>query len=62
MTGKSSAASKPPSLNLPSGDSVLVARTYGRLRNEHGAAMAKRTSWGVSAAEPANVVPMTAKA
>jgi integrase len=41
---------------------VLVARTYGHLRNEHSAAMAKRMSWGASAAEPTNVVPMTAEA
>jgi integrase len=38
---------------------VLVARTYGHLRNEHSAAMAKRMSWGASTAEPENVVPMT---
>jgi len=40
---------------------ILVARTYGHLRNEHSAAMAKRMSWGASTAEPANVVPMAAK-
>jgi integrase len=39
---------------------VLVARTYGHLRNEHSAAMAKRMNWGASTTEPANVVPMTA--
>jgi integrase len=39
---------------------ILVARTYGHLRNEHSAAMAKRMSWGASTAEPANVVPMAA--
>jgi integrase len=41
---------------------LLVAKTYGHLRDEHSAAMAKRMSWGASTAEPANVVPMTAKA
>ena len=40
---------------------ILVARTYGHLRNEHSAAMAKRMSWGASTAEPANVMPMAAK-
>jgi integrase len=40
---------------------VLVARTYGHLRNEHSAAMAKRMSWGASTTEPENVVPMTAR-
>ena len=37
---------------------VLVARTYGHLRNEHSAAMAKRMNWGASAAEPENVISM----
>jgi len=41
---------------------LLVAKTYGHLRDEHSAAMAKRMSWGASTAEPANVVPMVAKA
>jgi integrase len=41
---------------------LLVAKTYGHLRDEHSAAMAKRMSWGASTAEPANVVPMAAKA
>ncbi len=41
---------------------VLVARTYGHLRNEHSAAMAKRMNWGASATQPDNVVPMVAKA
>jgi hypothetical protein len=34
---------------------LLVAKTYGHLRDEHSAAMAKRMSWGASATEPANV-------
>ena len=41
---------------------LLVAKTYGHLRDEHSAAMAKRMNWGASTAEPANVVPMAAKA
>ena len=41
---------------------VLVARTYGHLRNEHSAAMAKRMSWGASAVELNNVMPMAARA
>jgi len=41
---------------------LLVAKTYGHLRDEHSAAMAKRMNWGASTAEPANVVPMVAKA
>ena len=41
---------------------VLVARTYGHLRNEHSAAMAKRMNWGASAVEPENVVPMVVRA
>jgi integrase len=40
---------------------LLVAKTYGHLRDEHSAAMAKRMNWGASTAEPANVVPMAAK-
>ena len=40
---------------------LLVAKTYGHLRDEHSAAMAKRMSWGASTAEPSNVVPMEAK-
>lgn len=35
---------------------LLVAKTYGHLRDEHSAAMAKRMNWGASTAEPANVV------
>jgi integrase len=34
---------------------LLVAKTYGHLRDEHSAAMAKRMSWGATP-EPANVV------
>ena len=41
---------------------VLVARTYGHLRNEHSAAMAKRMSWGAFTAEPGNIVSIVAKA
>jgi integrase len=41
---------------------LLVAKTYGHLRDEHSAAMAKRMNWGASTTEPANVVPMVAKA
>jgi integrase len=44
------------------GGGLLVAKTYGHLRDEHSAAMAKRMNWGASTAEPANVVPMAAKA
>ena len=40
---------------------LLVAKTYGHLRDEHSAAMAKRMNWGASTVEPANVVPMVAK-
>ena len=40
---------------------LLVAKTYGHLRDEHSAAMAKRMNWGASTAEPGNVVPMAAK-
>jgi integrase len=40
----------------------LVARTYGHLRDEHSAAMAKRMRWGASTAESANLVPMAVKA
>jgi integrase len=40
---------------------VLVARTYGHLRDEHSAAMAKRMNWAASTADPANVVPMAAR-
>jgi len=39
---------------------LLVAKTYGHLRDEHSAAMAKRMGWGVSTVEPDNVVPMAA--
>jgi integrase len=38
---------------------VLVARTYGHLRNEHSAAMAKRMTFSATAAEPENVVKMS---
>lgn len=37
---------------------VLVARTYGHLRNEHSAAMAKRMGWSAANIEPANVVQL----
>ena len=37
---------------------VLVARTYGHLRAEHSAAMAKRMTFDAAAEEPANVVRM----
>jgi integrase len=39
---------------------VLVAKTYGHLRNEHSAAMAKRITFDAekSAEEPANIVVM----
>ena len=37
---------------------VLVAKTYGHLRDEHSAAMAKRMTFDATAAEPENVVPM----
>ena len=40
---------------------LLVAKTYGHLRDEHSAAMAKRMNWGASTAEAANVVPMAAR-
>lgn len=40
---------------------ILVARTYGHLRNEHSTAMARRMDWGASTAEPANVVPMATR-
>ena len=35
---------------------ILVAKTYGHLRDEHSAAMAKRMTFDVSEAEPENVV------
>jgi integrase len=35
---------------------VLVAKTYGHLRNEHSAAMAKRITFDVDTKEPENVV------
>ena len=40
---------------------VLVARTYGHLRNEHSAAMAKRMTFDVNAQteDVANVVAIT---
>ncbi len=41
---------------------VLVARTYGHLRNEHSALMAKRMNFSVANAVPENVVPYTAAA
>ena len=37
---------------------ILVARTYGHLRDEHSAAMAKRMVWGAGNPTPDNVVPM----
>jgi len=40
---------------------ALAMKTYGHLRDEHSAAMAKRMNWGASTTEPANVVPMAAK-
>jgi integrase len=33
---------------------LLVAKTYGHLRDEHSAAMAKRMNWGANTAEPAD--------
>jgi len=41
---------------------LLVAKTYGHLRDEHSAAMAKRMNWGASTAEPENVVSIGAGA
>jgi site-specific recombinase XerD len=38
---------------------VLVARTYGHLRNEHSASMAKRMTWGATDEPPANVTLTT---
>lgn len=38
---------------------VLVARTYGHLRAEHSAAMAKRMTFDAAADRPSNVVPIT---
>lgn len=38
---------------------VLVARTYGHLRNEHSAAMAKRMTFSAAADEPSNVVSVS---
>lgn len=39
---------------------VLVAKTYGHLRNEHSTAMAKRLTFDAQAEEAENVVAMTA--
>jgi len=41
---------------------ILVARTYGHLRDEHSAAMAKRMTFSAATVEPANVISMTAAA
>ena len=37
---------------------ILVARTYGHLRDAHSAAMAKRITFDAAGETPANVVPM----
>ena len=37
---------------------VLVAKTYGHLRNEHSAAMAKRITFDVNATEPENITAL----
>ncbi len=37
---------------------VLVAQTYGHLRNEHSAAMANRMVWSAANSAPVNVVPL----
>lgn len=37
---------------------ILVAKTYGHLRDQHSAMMAKRITFDASAAEPENVVQM----
>jgi site-specific recombinase XerD len=37
---------------------ILVAKTYGHLRDQHSAAMAKRITFDATAETPANVVPM----
>jgi site-specific recombinase XerD len=39
---------------------VLVAKTYGHLRDVHSREMAKRITFDATAVEPENVVPMTA--
>ena len=41
---------------------VLVAKTYGHLRDEHSAAMAKRMTFDANAEEPENVVSMAGNA
>lgn len=41
---------------------LLVAKTYGHLRDEHSAAMAKRMTFDAMAAEPENVVKINARA
>ena len=41
---------------------ILVAKTYGHLRDVHSREMAKRITFDATAEEPANVVPMVAKA
>jgi site-specific recombinase XerD len=40
---------------------VLVAKTYGHLRDVHSREMAKRITFDATATEPENVVPMTAR-
>lgn len=41
---------------------ILVAKTYGHLRDAHSAAMAKRITFDAAAETPTNVVPMAARA